>query len=106
MGNSLKEVDSIALQSTLKNFADAFSRFFKTQNDIPCFKSKKNKIQSYTTKQTNRNIAILGNKMKLPKFGFVRFTKSREVEGRILNTIIRRNPSGKYFVFILVETEV
>ncbi len=25
----LKEVDSIALQSTLKNLADAFSRFFK-----------------------------------------------------------------------------
>ncbi len=44
--------------------------------------------------------------MKLPKLGFVRFAKSREVEGRILNATIRRNPSGKYFVSILVETEV
>ncbi|CAM4301341.1 IS200/IS605 family element RNA-guided endonuclease TnpB [Bacillus paramycoides] len=102
----LKEVDSIALQSTLKNLADAFSRFFKKQNDIPRFKSKKNKIQSYTTKQTNGNISIVGNKMKLPKLGLVRFAKSREVEGRILNATIRRNPSGKYFVSILVETEV
>ncbi|CAM4299691.1 IS200/IS605 family element RNA-guided endonuclease TnpB [Bacillus paramycoides] len=102
----LKEVDSIALQSTLKNLADAFSRFFKKQNDIPRFKSKKNKIQSYTTKQTNGNIAIVGNKMKLPKLGLVRFAKSREVEGRILNATIRRNPSGKYFVSMLVETEV
>ncbi|PEQ08682.1 IS200/IS605 family element RNA-guided endonuclease TnpB [Bacillus toyonensis] len=102
----LKEVDSIALQSTLKNLADAFSRFFKKQNDIPRFKPKKNKIQSYTTKQTNRNIAIVGNKMKLPKLGLVRFAKSREVEGRILNATIRRNPSGKYFVSILVETEM
>ncbi|WP_142311338.1 RNA-guided endonuclease TnpB family protein, partial [Bacillus pseudomycoides] len=58
----LKEVDSIALQSTLKNLADAFSRFFKKQNDIPRFKSKKNKVQSYTTKQTNGNIAIVGSK--------------------------------------------
>ncbi|KFN13877.1 putative transposase family protein [Bacillus pseudomycoides] len=80
----LKEVDSIALQSTLKNLADAFSRFLKKQNDIPRFKSKKNKVQSYTTKQTNENIAIVGNKMKLPKLGLVRFAKSREVEGRIL----------------------
>ncbi|EJR68656.1 hypothetical protein IIO_00184 [Bacillus cereus VD115] len=102
----LKEVDCIALQSTLKNLADAFSRFFKKQNDMPRFKSKKNKIQSYTTKQTNGNIAIVGNKMKLPKLGLVLFAKSREVEGRILHATIRRDPSGKYFVSILVETEV
>lgn len=102
----LKEVDSISLQSVLKNLADAFTRFFKKQTDAPRFKSKKNKIQSYTTKQTNGNIAIAGNKIKLPKLGFVRFAKSREVEGRILNATVRRNPSGKYFVSILVETEV
>ncbi|ETT85971.1 IS200/IS605 family element RNA-guided endonuclease TnpB [Bacillus mycoides] len=102
----LKEVDSIALQSTLKNLADAFSRFFKKQNDIPRFKSKKNKIQSYTTKQTNGNIAIVGNKMKLPKLGLVRFANSRDVEGRIVNATIRRNPSGSHFVSILTETEV
>ncbi|TCZ73018.1 transposase [Paenibacillus albiflavus] len=102
----LKEVDSISLQSSLKNLADAFDRFFKKQNDAPRFKSKNNKVQSYTTKQTNGNIAIVGNKIKLPKLGLVRFAKSREVNGRIMNTTVRRNPSGKYFVSILVETEV
>lgn len=102
----LKEVDSIAIQSSLKNLADAYSRFFKKQNDAPRFKSKKNKVQSYTTKHTNGNIAIEGNKIKLPKLGLVRFAKSREVHGRILNATVRRNPSGKYFVSILVETEV
>ena len=102
----LKEVDSIALQSSLKNLADAYSRFFKKQNDKPRFKSKKNPVQSYTTKHTNDNIAIDDNKIKLPKLGWFRFAKSREVEGRILNATIRRNPSGKYFVSLLVETEV
>jgi len=102
----LKEVDSIAIQSSLRNLADAYSRFFKKQNDAPRFKSKKNKVQSYTTKHTNGNIAIVGNKIKLPKLGLVRFAKSREVHGRILNATVRRNPSGKYFVSILVETEV
>lgn len=102
----LKEVDSITLQSTLKNLADAFSRFFKKQNDMPRFKSKKNTVQSYTTKQTNGNIGIVGNTIKLPKLGLIRFAKSREVEGRILHATIRRNPSGKYFVSILVETNV
>ncbi|ASR48866.1 transposase [Paenibacillus kribbensis] len=102
----LKEVDSIAIQSSVKNLADAYSRFFKKQNDAPRFKSKKNKVQSYTTKYTNGNIAIDGNKIKLPKLGLVRFAKSREVKGRILSAAIRHNPSGKYFVSLLVETDV
>ncbi|MUV06774.1 IS200/IS605 family element transposase accessory protein TnpB [Planococcaceae bacterium Storch 2/2-2] len=102
----LKEVDSIALQSSLKNLADAYSRFFKKQNKAPRFKSKKNRVQSYVTKHTNGNIAVVGNKIKLPKLGLVKFAKSREVEGRILNATVRRNPSGKYFVSILVETEI
>ena len=102
----LKEVDSIALQSSLRNLSDSFDRFFKKQNKHPRFKSKKNPVQSYTTKATNGNIAVLGNKLKLPKLGMVCFAKSREVEGRILNATIRRNPTGKYFISILAETEV
>lgn len=102
----LKEVDSIALQSSLKNLADSFDRFFKKQNQSPRFKSKKNPVQSYTTKQTNGNIAIVDNRLKLPKLGWVKFAKSRELEGRILNTTIRRNPSGKYFVSILCEVDI
>jgi putative transposase len=102
----LREVDSIALQSSLKCLDDAFKRFFKKQNDLPRFKSKKNKVQSYTTKFTNGNIGIIGNKIKLPKLGLVKFAKSRDVEGRILSATIRRHPTGKYFVSILAETEV
>lgn len=102
----LKEVDSIAVQSSLKHLSDSFTRFFKKQNKAPCFKSKKNKVQSYTTKHTNGNIVIKANKIKLPKLGLVRFAKSREVDGRILNATVRRNPTGKYIVSILVETEV
>lgn len=102
----LKEVDSIALQSSLKNLADSYARFFQKQNKAPRFKSKGNNIQSYTTKQTNGNIAIVGNKIKLPKLGFVKFANSREVVGRILNATVRQKASGRYFVSILVETEV
>jgi putative transposase len=102
----LKEIDSIAIQSSLKNLADSYSRFYNKQNKAPRFKSKKNQMQSYTTKHTNENIAVVGNRIKLPKLGLIRFAKSRNVEGRILNATIRRNPSGKHFVSILVEVEV
>lgn len=102
----LKEVDSIAIQSALKNLADAYKRFFKKQNDKPRFKSKKNNVQSYTTKHTNGNIAIVDNKIKLPKLGLIKFAKSREIDGRIMNATVRRNSSGKYFVSILTEVEI
>ncbi|MFZ3576432.1 IS200/IS605 family element RNA-guided endonuclease TnpB [Virgibacillus sp. DJP39] len=102
----LKEVDSIAIQSSLKNLADSYTRFFNKQTKPPRFKSKMNTIQSYTTKQTNGNIAIVGNNIKLPKLGFIRFAKSREVKGRLISAAVRRNVSGTYSVSIMVEIEV
>jgi putative transposase len=69
----------------------------------PKFKSKKNSKQSYTCKM---NIKVEGKCIKLPKLGWVTFANSREVEGCILSATIRRNPSGKYIVSVLCETEI
>lgn len=102
----LKEVDSIAIQSSLKNLSDSFSRFFKKQNRRPQFKSKKNPIQSYTTKNVNNSIEIRNNFVKLPKLGLVKFAKSREPKGRILHATIRKNSSGTFFVSILCKEEM
>lgn len=105
----LREVDAHALQSSLKDLADSFARFFKKQNQAPRFKSKRNAVQSYKTNIEKKNqcpdISIAGNKIKLPKLGWVRFANSRMTEGRILSATIRRMPSGAYFVSLLVECE-
>ncbi|MEK5176785.1 IS200/IS605 family element RNA-guided endonuclease TnpB [Heyndrickxia sp. FSL W8-0496] len=102
----LKEVDSIALQKSVEILADSYVRYYKKQNKSPRFKSKKNPVQSYTTKYTNGNIDVIENYIKLPKLGKVRFAKSREVEGRILGATIKINPSGCYFVSLYTESEV
>jgi putative transposase len=102
----LKEVDRISLQKSVENLHDSYDRYYKKQTKGPRFKRKKNEVQSYTTKHTNGNMEVLDQQIKLPKLGLIRFAKSREVEGRILNATIRRNPSGTYFVSLLVETEV
>jgi len=102
----LKEVDSIALQASVEHLHNAYTKYYKKQTNEPRFKSKKNPVQSYTTKYVNGNIEVLDKHMKLPKLGLVRFAKSREVEGRIINATIRRNPSGKYFISILTETDI
>lgn len=104
--NWLKEVDSIAIQTSLKNLSDSFSRLFKKQNNKPQFKSKKNPVQSYTTKNVNNSIAVKDNHLKLPKLGLVKFAKSQEPKGRILNATIRKTASGKFFVSILCEEEI
>ena len=102
----LKEVDSIALQSAVENLADSYDRFYKKQTKQPKFKSKKNPVQSYTTKCVNNNIRIEGNNIRLPKLGTVRFAKSREVSGVIKRVVIRQNAAGKFFISVLTEAEV
>lgn len=106
----LKEVDSLALQSSLENLADGYNRFFKKQNDKPKFKSKKNPVQSYKTKfmktTAGGNIEIKNNKIKLPKLKWVKFAKSKEVDGKIVNVVIRRAPTGKYFISVCCEVEI
>lgn len=102
----LKEVDSIALQSALKNLTDAFSRFFKKQNQNPKFKSKSNPVQSYLTKNVNSSIELFEKHIKLPKLGLVKIKNSQNHNGRIINATIRQTFSGKYFVSLLVEKEI
>ena len=102
----LKEVDSIALQSSLRNLADSFDRFFKKQNQRPRFKSKSNPVQSYTTKNVNNSIELQNKKIKLPKLGFVKIKNSQNHNGRILNATICKTITGKYFVSLLVEKEI
>ena len=99
----LNEVDSTALQQSLKNLEEAYRRFFSKQNSFPRFKSRKNPVQSY---RTVGKMKLNGNQLFIPKLGWIRFAKSREIEGRILSATLRRTPSGKYFVSVLCEVEI
>ncbi|WP_348982168.1 IS200/IS605 family element RNA-guided endonuclease TnpB [Desulfosporosinus sp. OT] len=102
----LQEVDSMALQQTLKDLDKAYQKFFKEKKGFPNFKSKKNPKQSYRTNANKSSIEVSDRKIKLPKLGWVRFAKSREVNGKILSATIRRSPSGSYFIAILCEVEI
>lgn len=103
----LSEVDSTALQSALRNLDNACQNFFRrVKNHVrpygyPRFKSKHNRRKSYRSTFSNNNIAAIGNKVKLPKLGYVDAAISREIQGRILSATVSQVPSGKYFVSIL-----
>ena len=106
----LKEVDNIALQSSVENLDNAYSRYYNKLGGKPKFKSKKNEIQSYKSKFNKTtgggSIRIEGNHIQLPKLGKVKFAKSREVEGKIKTATIRRTNTGKYFVSLTCEVEI
>ncbi|MUL35063.1 IS200/IS605 family element RNA-guided endonuclease TnpB [Gloeocapsopsis dulcis] len=110
----LAEVDKFALQNAIRNLETAYKNFFtdlkkpkqKRRFGIPKFKKKHRFKQSYKTNLTNGNIQLRENYLKLPKLGWVRFHKSQEITGNIVNVTVTRTTTGKYVASILCETEI
>lgn len=102
----LKEVDSLALANAQMNLQMAYNNFFKRPEvGFPKFKSKKNHNYSYTTNNQGGNIYVSDKYIKLPKIGLVKVKKHREFEGVIKSVTVSQNPSGKYYVSVLVDCE-
>ncbi|WP_235986399.1 transposase, partial [Clostridium vitabionis] len=100
----LKDVDSIALQQSLRDLDRGFKNFFEKRARHPQFKSKHNNHQSYRTINQGDNIRIIGKYIKLPKLGYVKIKQSMEV-GHINNVTVEHTPTGKYFVVLNVDFE-
>ena len=100
----LKEVDSLALANAQMNLQTAYNNFFKRPEvGFPKFKSKKLHRDSYTTNNQNGTVVISDKYIKLPKIGSVKIKKHRTFDGLIKSVTISKNPSGKYYVSVLVE---
>ena len=108
--NFLKEVDSKALQQSVRDLNSALNNFFKNKNHFgfPKFKSKHNLKQSYRTSYNNGKADVLDNKhLKLPKLGKVKTKRFDMPEVyKIFNITVERMNTGKYYASICVETEL
>lgn len=94
----LCEVDSTALQQSLRDLYKAYRNFFRAPGKVgfPKFKSKQGR-QSY---RTSRFEVVDEHHVKLPKLGVVKARVSHSIEGRILSATVKQVPSGKYFVTV------
>ena len=106
----LKEVDSKALQQSVRDLNSALDKFFKNRNHFgfPRFKDKRDRKQSYRTPWDNGKATVLDNKhIKLPKLGRVK-TKRFNMPKiyRIFNITVERTKTGKYYASICIETEI
>lgn len=102
----LKEVDSLALSNAQMQLQSAYNNFFKRKDvGFPKFRSKKRDKDRYTTNNHNGSVAIIDNKVKLPKVGFVKAKVHRQIPNNqiIKSATISRNAVGKYYISILVE---
>ncbi len=99
----LKQIDSKALQLSLNNLDRSYRNFFAKRSKYPRFKSRHHHRQTYST---DINVSIIGDRIKLPKLGLVKFVRSRKlIAGRIIKATVTHTASDKYFVSIVVKGE-
>ena len=97
----LRDVHSQVLQSSLRNLDNAFTNFFKGKSKYPNFK-KKSSRQSI---QYPQGVKIDNGKIFLPKIGWCKFYKSRDIRGDIKTVTVSKTPTGRYFVSLLCDTK-
>lgn len=93
----LKEVDSQALNYSIANLGIAYSAFFDKRSGYPKFK-KKSHSQSYSTQNTGGKLTIKGNRILVPRVGWVKVKKHREIEGQICYATISKTASNRYYI--------
>lgn len=104
----LKEVDSIALQQSLRHLDTAYQNFFRDkQTGYPKFKGRHTSKASYTTVVTGNNIEVGHNYIKLPRLGKVKARIHREISDdyKLKGATVERDRVGNYYVSVLFEYE-
>ena len=101
----LNEVNSQSLLAALMDVDHAFKRFFTQGSGYPKFASKYDAWQSFSCPQ---HVRLEGNQVHLPKLGLVNIVLHRQIprDGKIKNCVIKRSPTGKYQISLLIERNV
>lgn len=97
----VNEVDSQALQASVKRLDKAFRNFFRG-GGFPNFKSKRNG-GSFQCPNNTRKLDWSCSTLTIPKIKDIPIEPSRLFEGKIKTVTINKTPSGKYFASIQVE---
>jgi putative transposase len=93
------------LQQTLKDLERAYTNFFAKRADFPRFK-KKGQGDSFRYPDPKQiKLDQANSRLFLPKLGWLRYRKSRDVLGAVKNVTVSQS-CGKWFVSIQTEREI
>ncbi len=101
----LNEVSSVCLQQSLRDLQTAFANLFDKRAAYPSFKRKEARQSANYTERgfsfdTNRRV------LKLAKIGAIKVKWSRKSIPHPSSIRLIRTASGKYFVSLVVETQI
>ena len=106
----LEEIESTSLQQSSRDLYKSYQNFFKNpKTNFPKFHSKKNTRLSF--RQTIANYPIKNKKLKLRKYGLIRYRTSKEYY-QLLNSNIKINnititcDNGKYYAILNIEAPI
>ena len=107
----LQEIDSIIIHKSIYNLDNAFKRKFSKTSGYPKFKNKYNRNSYnipaiYTGEYCNIELNLKARNLHLPQLGLVKvrgYRNIKNINGKIKNATISKEPTGKYYVSILYE---
>lgn len=98
----LREVNASSLQHAVLNLEKAYQGFFKHGKGFPVFKKRHGRQTFHCPRITN--IDFTAGILIIPKIPSLRFAASGTVDGAVKSVTVSRDPSGKHFASVLVET--
>ena len=103
----LKAADATALQNSAKFVDMSYRNMFACRARKPRYKSKHSNRQSYTTTNNGKTIRYEDGKyIRIPKVGRIPFRGHIRNHERILSATIELTPTGKWFISLVVETDI
>lgn len=101
----LKEAPCHPLQHALKDLDRAYKNFFAKQADFPRFKRKGDTAGFRYPDPVQIKLDQANSRIFLPKLGWIRYRKSRDIAGELRNVTVSRT-GQKWFISIQTEQEV
>jgi putative transposase len=101
--NWLREVDSQALQESLRDLERSFTNFFEKRAGFPKFKKKRQQRDAFRIPQ---RVKIDGERVYCPKVGWIRLRLSQPVTVPTKSATFKRDDCGDWFVTLVAEREV
>ena len=98
----LYRTNAQSLCQSLKNLDAAYQNFFQKRAGHPRFKSRRNGHQSMAYPQ---GAYLAGNHLHIPKLGRVSIRLSRPFSGTMKTVTLKKTPTHKYYVSILVDDQ-
>lgn len=95
----MREVTKCAPQHAIKDLGKAFKNFFDGRAGYPQFRKKGQHDSFYLS---NDVFKVDGNKIKIPKLGWVKMAEELRFSGKIMSATVSRT-ADKWFVSITVE---